>query len=241
MRLLKQLTEQIDTYADRLSVARIDAVSSLLRAIQPSGFWGEAAGSSVFLTFDDGPSPHTTPALLEMLGEAGTKASFFLIGQEAAKYPELVKAIHKGGHAIGNHSYSHRYLPALRTRDIEFQISHTNEIISSITGVAPELFRAPFGMMDARAASCLNEHKLAPVYWTSAPEDWSIPGAERVLRRVDWKLKAGGIIVLHEGKGLGLQTVQAAKQIIYSCRDKNLVLDRVELCLTLDRQRTTAS
>lgn len=241
MSLLRLITNEFDTYADKLAVARIDAVSSLLRRVQPAGFWGEHSSQRIFLTFDDGPSPETTQALLEMLEETGTKATFFVIGKEAEKYPELVEAIAKGGHSIGNHSYSHKYLPAQSTREIEQQVIRTNTIVREITGSQPDVFRPPYGMMDARVASCLGEQKLSAVYWTSAPEDWAVPGAHRVTRRVNFKLKGGGIIVLHEGKQLGKQTIQAAKQIIYSCRDKNFELHRVESCLTSESLRITDS
>lgn len=242
MSLFRLITDEFDHYADKLAVARIDLVSSVLKMVQPTGFWGDELSSErIFLTFDDGPSPHTTPALLELLAQTGTKATFFLIGQEAEKYPDLVQAIHDGGHAIGNHSYSHKYLPALGVKDIEQEVGRTSKIIEDITGAPPDVFRPPYGMMDARVASCLTERRLSAIYWTSAPEDWSVPGASRVIRRVNLKLKGGGIIVLHEGKELARQTLQAAEQIVYSCHNRNLVLHKVESCLTLDRLRITDS
>ncbi|MBY0551842.1 MAG: polysaccharide deacetylase family protein [Candidatus Obscuribacterales bacterium] len=241
MSLFRLIANEFDHYADKLAVARIDLVSSVLRKVQPPGFWGEHSSERIFLTFDDGPSPHTTPALLEMLEETGTKATFFLIGQEAERYPQLVESIAQAGHSIGNHSYSHKYLPALGIREIEKQIIRTNTIVQEITGSAPEVFRPPYGMMDARVASCLGEQRLSAIYWTSAPEDWAVPGAHRVTRRVNFKLKGGGIVVLHEGKELGKQTILAAKQIIYACRDKNFELHKVESCLTSESRRITDS
>ncbi len=237
MKLINKVVEDVDALTDLLSVVRIDLVTSFLQVVQPPGFWGDSSLPHLFLTFDDGPSPHTTPALLEILAETDTKATFFLIGKEAEKFPDLVKEIHQAGHAIGNHSHTHEYLPRLSSSEIEYQVVKANQVLGDIIGERVELFRPPFGMMDGRVASCLKKHNLSAVYWTSAPEDWAIPGAARVIRRVQWKLKRGGIIVLHEGKELAKQTLEAAKQIIYSCRHQHLELDKVELCLTSNRRR----
>lgn len=237
MKLIAKAAEDLDVLTDVISVVRVDIATAFLRMMHPPGFWGDNSPSRMFLTFDDGPSPHTTEPLLELLAETNTRATFFLIGQEAQKYPELVRAIHEAGHTIGNHSHTHEYLPTLSTRQIDYQLSRANAAIGDIIGEAPQLFRAPYGMMDERVAKALVRHNLFPVYWTAAPEDWAIPGAARVIRRVNWKLKPGGIIVLHEGKELASQTIPAAKQIIYSCRHRHLELDRVESCLTSNPQR----
>ncbi len=229
-----------DAYWDCLSAARMEWLSHFSRTILPRGFWGdthkhnsayhpEVSTSRAYLTFDDGPSPHTTPYLLEMLEKAGVKATFFLIGQEAEKYPELVEAIYKGGHSIGNHSYSHSFMPTLSKKKLEHEVEQVNAIIEEITGERPKIFRPPYGMMDYRAADVLTEREMHPVYWTQAPEDWDIPGAHRVIRRVLLKLKPGSLIVLHEGKSLKEQTLAAANEIIYRCKSSELILDRVQL------------
>jgi peptidoglycan-N-acetylglucosamine deacetylase len=183
----------------------------------------------LYLTFDDGPDPRTTPYLLELLEESGVSATFFLIGENVERYPELVQQIYDRGHLVANHTYSHSWMPTLRVNQIEREINITNQRIEEVTGVKPHLFRPPYGIMDKRAGDCLREQGMTPVYWGSAPEDWSVPGTQRVIRRVMAKVSDGTVIVLHEGKFLGKQTIQAAKEIIYRCKHMGYELAKVEV------------
>lgn len=231
--------ERLVTELDRFSNWRMSIMSHLLKRIMPDGHWGSLgdnfetspsfADREVFLTFDDGPSPETTPALLDLLAEHDVKASFFLIGRNAASHPDLVKRIAEAGHVIGNHSWGHGFMPSLSLKRQKEEIERTNEVIAETTGTAPTFFRPPYGMMDQRTASCLLEKDMRPVYWTSAPEDWQIPGAGAVVRRVLMDLKPGSLIVLHEGKFLARQTLTAAKELIYCCKNEELNLAKVNL------------
>ena len=203
----------------------MDCLTEIGRKHLPDGYWGRSfePGSRpgpVCLTFDDGPDPATTPHLLELLEETGCQATFFLIGSHAARHSHLVDKIAAAGHCIGNHSFSHYWMPALGTGAVESEIDRANYEIESITGVRPQLFRPPFGMIDRRAASCLAERRMVPVYWGAVPSDWEAPGAPRVTGRVMRRLSAGSLIVLHERKTLAKQTISAAKEII--CKGKEL-------------------
>lgn len=235
-----QLLKQADACFDRLTVHKMDFLNLICRSILPRGFWGDrhndnsaehpqASESRVYLTFDDGPSPETTPWILEMLEEEGIKASFFMIGKNAERYPELVEATAKAGHSIGNHSYGHLFMPGLLNKHIEHEIGRTNKIIEEITGEQPRIFRPPFGLMDHRAAQVLIDRSMHPVYWSQSPEDWAVPGAHRVVRRVAMGLKPGNLIVLHEGASLKEQTIAAAKEIIYRCKSSEFILEKVQL------------
>ncbi len=235
----KSFLSSADELVDLLSVSKIDFLTRLGKQVLPEGFWGEvsleAEGSEndlpvVYLTFDDGPDPRTTPYLLEVLEEANVKATFFLIGSQVARHPELVEQIARHGHELGNHSYNHCFMPMLLSRDLEKEIADTNERISEITGCPPPvLFRPPYGLMDQRAADCLKERSMKAVYWGSAPEDWSQPGSHRVIRRVMWRVSQGTLIVLHEGHLLGHQTAAAAKEIIYRCKNLGYRMAKVEM------------
>ena len=234
------LLKQADACIDWVTVHKMELLTAFSRFILPRGFWGDGhsintsdhpdpSDSRIYLTFDDGPSPHTTPWLLEMLEEEGIKASFFLIGKEAERYPELVEAIHNAGHSIGNHSYSHLFMPYLDKKNIENEVARANHIIEEITSEQPKIFRPPFGLMCHRTAQVLLDCSMHPVYWSQAPEDWSIPGAHRVIRRVLMKMKPGSLIVLHEGSVLKEQTIAAAKEIIYKAKSSRFILDKVQL------------
>lgn len=235
---LTQLATFSEQAIDRCSVAKIDLLTGVGKTMLPEGFWGghcesaaadaQKAGAPIYLTFDDGPDPATTPQLLELLAENGVKAMFFLIGQKVEQHPELVERIKAGGHIVANHSYSHPFLLALPTPVLEREISRTNQAIKDITGEDPAFFRAPYGFMDRRAGDCLKERNMRAVYWGSAPEDWSAPGTHRVVRRVLWKLNPGTVVVLHEGYGLGEQTIAAAKQIICTANERGLPMAQVK-------------
>ncbi|MBP7864017.1 polysaccharide deacetylase family protein [bacterium] len=227
--------------SDSCIVARMAFLTKLAKCILPSGHWGgvdrragnqdpeQTSNSPLYLTFDDGPHPDTTPYLIELLEEAGVKATFFLIGKNVERYPDLVKQLHDAGHVIANHSYGHKFMPALKTSTIEREIVKTNDSIALITGGAPTLFRPPYGLMDMRAAACLREQQMTAVYWGSASEDWLLPGADRVVRRVMRCISPGLLIVLHEGALLKNQTVTAAKEIIYRSRDLGYQMQKVEV------------
>lgn len=228
----KTILNGVDELFCRLSNTKIDLITELGKRMLPAGFWGRASEAEcphVMLTFDDGPHPATTPLLLELLEEFGVRASFFLIGSNCRKYPELVSAIHEAGHIIGNHTYNHLPLTFLSTAQIEKEIVRTNEVIEECTGEAPHIFRPPFGIMDYRAGKCLQKLDMTPVYWGSAPEDWNIPGADRVIRRVMWKIADGTLIVLHEGAMLAGQTIPAAKEILYRCQTLGYEFSKVNV------------
>lgn len=229
--LMNRLALGADELWDRFSVQRIDMVTHLGKRVLPEGHWhgSDHAEPSVYLTFDDGPDPETTPLLLELLAENNVQATFFLVGSNCERHPRLVEQIHAAGHLIGNHSYSHLLVPMMSTKQIENEIVRTNKVIQDITGHLPTIFRPPFGLMDVRTASCLKEQGMTPVYWGSAPEDWLLPGSHRVIRRVMWKITDGTLIVLHEGSFLTRQTVHAAKEIIYRCKSLGYQFAKVKV------------
>lgn len=154
----------------------------------------------VALTFDDGPNPETTPAVLELLDEAGVKATFFVIGKKAEAHPDLVRMIHERGHSIGVHSFAHDRLFSLRTmafvrRDLERSI----EVIEAITGERPTLFRPPMGHTSARLVRAADDLDLRFVGWSVRGIDGLASArAERVAARILPKLRDGAIVLMHD-------------------------------------------
>lgn len=154
----------------------------------------------IALTFDDGPSPRSTPAILEALEAAGVRAAFFLIGEKAAAHPELVRRIASAGHEIGVHGYRHEWGYAFkRPGKVTDDIQRCQDIIESATGVRPRFFRPPIGVVSPRIAVGAQRARVTLVGWTVRSRD----GVQRanpknVKERVMRGLAPGAIVLLHD-------------------------------------------
>lgn len=154
-----------------------------------------AAPKRIALTFDDGPHPKYTPKLLDGLKERNVKATFFVIGQSAANYPDILKRITEEGHLLGNHTYSHVQLSCIPVNTAISEINQTNDVIVNATGVFPSYIRPPYGSMPK---SLKSETDLIPVLWTVDPRDWSVLNTDSVVKHVVKNAKDGDIILLHD-------------------------------------------
>jgi peptidoglycan-N-acetylglucosamine deacetylase len=177
------------------------------------------AQKTVYLTFDDGPS-NVTPTVLETLRKQGVKATFFVLGEQAKSRPELINAIWEQGHAIGNHTYNHNYHD-LYSGFTEFwnQIKQTEEVVREITGLRPQLVRAPggtYGHFDATYFELLKEAGYTVTDWTVDSGDSKrkgVPAAE-ILRQSVASMKASSVILLlHDGAGHS-ESAKALPEII---------------------------
>ncbi|QUL55587.1 polysaccharide deacetylase family protein [Paenibacillus tritici] len=173
----------------------------------------------VYLTFDDGPSA-VTPKVLNILREQGVKATFFVLGDQAAGRPELINAIWEQGHAIGNHTYNHNYHD-LYSGFTEFwrQIKQTEETVREITGVRPQLVRAPggtFGHFDNTYFTLLKQAGYEVIDWTVDSGDSrrrGVPAAEILQASVADLTSSSVVLLLHDGSGHG-QSAEALPAII---------------------------
>lgn len=162
----------------------------------------------IAITFDDGPHPRYTEQLLDGLKEREVKAAFFLIGENAAAYPEIVKREYEEGHLIGNHTFHHVDLEKIPEETAMKEIAMTNEAISSVTGEVPQFIRPPFGIRKKDLEEKLNE---IPVLWNIDPLDWTTKNVDEIVNKVVTKAKDGAIILLHD---CYQSSVEAAFQII---------------------------
>jgi len=161
---------------------------------------GPEGARGVALTFDDGPHPEHTLRVLDLLDEAGVKATFFLIGRKVAAYPEVVRAIVKRGHAVGVHGYVHsRLFSFLSVEAVRLDVARAIDAISAATGQTPTLFRPPIGHTSPRVAQALKAFELTVVAWSLRGLD-GLRGArpERVAARIVPHLKDGSIVLLHD-------------------------------------------
>ncbi len=162
----------------------------------------------IALTFDDGPNPQYTPEMLAALKERNVKATFFLLGQEVEKYPEIVKQIQADGHLIGNHSYKHEQLSKLPMEQACSQVSRTNELIYGITGVYPSYLRPPFGDWHEKLDGEVN---MVEVLWDVDTLDWSSQDHAKIVEKVVKNVEEDDIILMHDGYET---SVTAAMEII---------------------------
>ena len=173
------------------------SVTPLHRLLFPGVIW-RTESDSVHLTFDDGPHPVATPAVLSLLREHNIKSTFFLIGKNAVTYPHLVSQIVSEGHQIGNHTYNHRQLIFRSTPTIRAEIRDGKEALERIAGDAIQYFRPPYGYFDYRTISIARKLRQRLVMWTIDPGDFEPVETSVVVERVMRKLNRGSIILLHD-------------------------------------------
>lgn len=154
----------------------------------------------VYLTFDDGPDPEWTPRVLNVLDKGGAKATFFAIGQQAQQSPDLVRRIHDAGHAVGNHTFSHRHPWFMSQQTARAQVRDGANAISDVLGIEPRFYRPPHG----RERACMNDeaHRCGEqvVLWNVSAIDWGPLGvADSIEKRLD-AVKGGDIVLMHDGQ-----------------------------------------
>lgn len=156
-------------------------------------------GRTIAMTFDDGPSPKLTPPLLDMLKARGIRATFFVVGQNAAEYPDILRRAAAEGHEIASHSWSHPQLTRLSAAAFAAQIDKTNAAIKAAIGHNPAVMRPPYGATNAALDRRLNrEWGLKVILWDVDPLDWKYRNAARVQRTILEQVKPGSIVLAHD-------------------------------------------
>lgn|SRR5690625_5162594 len=167
----------------------------------------------VALTFDDGPDERYTPQILDVLKKHHVKATFFLLGSRADKYPEVVKRIHQEGHIIGNHSYWHPQFTKTGVQNMVWEINKSEKAISKAVHMETNLFRAPYGALNDELVKKLNEIGYKGIGWSIDSEDWKGHPKEKIKQRVLNSLHPGAIILMHS-VGDVAATVEAVDELI---------------------------
>ena len=153
----------------------------------------------VFLTFDDGPQQGTTETILETLQASNIQACFFCIGERVEANPELVLKLYNAGHAIGVHTYSHKWQDTLSSILVyEHNLHNCSNTLEKITGKKPMLFRPPFAITNPNIASALKTLKLQSIGWNIRSFDTIIKDRNKLIDRITSRLKPGGIILMHD-------------------------------------------
>jgi peptidoglycan-N-acetylglucosamine deacetylase len=168
---------------------------------QQLGSTSQPAAGIVRLTFDDGPVRANTPRVLDVLSDYRVKATFFVIGERARRYPRLVRREYREGHSVQNHTYTHPDLTTLGPVGIRRELRATNRAITAAGVPRPYRFRPPYGITNARVRSVGASLGLIQTLWSVDPRDWADPPASVICRRVVSNVRPGSIVLLHDGSG----------------------------------------
>lgn len=169
------------------------------------------------LTFDDGPDPVWTPRLLDVLGRAGARATFFPMAPRAAAQPELVARMRAEGHVVGLHCHEH-------TRHTERSEAWVREDVRlaldelAAVGVRPELWRPPYGVRAEWTAGIAAAHGLALVHWTADTHDWRGDSVAAMLAALAGELVEGAVVLAHDGLGPGVHRADPGETVAFTER-----------------------
>ncbi len=178
---------------------------------------GDRSSKRVALTFDDGPHTGFTPRLLEILKQYDVKATFFVVGTQAEKHPELIRLEAGEGHLVENHTYHHVSLTKIPAKFVAEEIAACSDVLSQILGRQPEYFRPPGGDYDRDIARIAYALGCKTVLWTDDPLDFKHPNAQALLQRTLRRVRPGGIVLLHDGVE---ETVDMLPKLIETLRAK---------------------
>ncbi|MFJ3788492.1 polysaccharide deacetylase family protein [Kitasatospora sp. NPDC090091] len=190
---------------------------------------GEGAAPVVALTFDDGPHPEHTPRILDVLRRHDAPAAFFCIGLHALAHPGVVHRIAAEGHTLGNHTWSHAYLPDLGPIELQRQLSFTAEAIAAAAGGGPvPWLRPPYGGRSPELLERVADSGLTTVLWDVETNDWARPRPEVVAERVLQQVRPGSIVLMHDGGGDRSRTAAALPAVITGLRERGYRLVALE-------------
>lgn len=169
----------------------------------------ENSSMKIALTFDDGPHPHQTPAILDLLDKYGIKATFFTVGINATYYPDTLELISKRGHEIGNHTFTHPQVSSLDHQKLKSEVEKCESTIYEITDRKTKLFRPPEGMIDSDVKKVLGNLDYKVILWDIDTRDWAHTPPEKIAEHVVDNISSGDIILMHDYISYNSPTVKA--------------------------------
>lgn len=195
-----------------------------LPALERTSHPGAAA-----LTFDDGPDPDGTPAVLEALAAAGIRATFFLVGEQLMSAPRLGGEIARAGHEIALHGFGHVAHDELRDQAARDDLARGLGTVEAATGRRPRFYRPPYGFFSEASHAACADLGLEPVYWSAWGLDWESISAERIAELVIRDLGPGAIVLLHDSARYAhrpdaRRTAQAVTRIAAAAAERELSL-----------------
>ncbi|WP_293197191.1 polysaccharide deacetylase family protein [Paenibacillus sp.] len=169
----------------------------------------------VAFTFDDGPHPVYTYQVLEIFRRAGGHATFFMIGKEMEAYPDIAAEVHREGHEIANHTYTHPNLTELTLEEADEELRQAERLVQEVTGKSARSFRPPFFGVNEDILSLATERGYRTIGAVNGgARDWDNPGVEHILEHTRSVVKPGSVLIFHDGYGDRSQTVEAVRVLV---------------------------
>ncbi len=151
------------------------------------------------MTFDDGPHPVLTPKLLDILKARRIRATFYVIGRNVLRYPDIVKRMVNEGHELGNHTWTHPHLSRLGNASVLRELDRTSDAVYKTVQRIPVTMRPPYGALTQRQQRLVHDERDMPtILWSVDPQDWRRPGASVVANRIVRRSHNGAIILAHD-------------------------------------------
>jgi len=176
----------------------------------------------IALTFDDGPDPAITPAILNTLEQYHVRATFFMVGKNVAEHPDVARAVAAAGHEIANHTYTHPSMSRISPERLEKEMMDTEQIIYAVTGKRTRLFRPPSGRYNATVVQTAERLGYRVILWTwnQDTRDWANPGVQNIVHKVVEHARPGSIVLCHDRGSRCLNTAKALPTIIKELRTR---------------------
>lgn len=194
-----------------LTIVGLGAALPVLGTFGPVLCRMPATDKVVAITFDDGPDPQSTPALLDLLRKRGVPAVFFCVGRKVEENPSIVAQIVKDGHMVGNHSYGHsNFTNLFGSRRLKNDLQRTQDAVEKASGIRPVYLRSPMGLTNPIVFRVARQMGLHLVGWTVRGLDTRNRPPERIVARLTAGLKPGAIMLLHDG---GIPTATLTKTV----------------------------
>ena len=183
--------------------------------------------NQIALTFDDGPT-ECTPLILDLLEKHQQKATFFCIGKQVEKYPEITKRIVSDGHLIANHTFTHTTkMGFLSKKEVQSEIASTQQIIKEITTKTPHLFRPPFGVTNPNIAWACKQNRVEVIGWNIRSLDTVIDVEDEILNRILPRLSKGSIVLLHDTSQKSVNVLERLLHVMNENKMKSVTVDEL--------------
>lgn len=206
-----------------LTLIRETAKDVLQHAVFPGRFvWRlPRASGAIALTFDDGPHPVHTPAVLDMLARAGVPATFFMVGRDVERHPDIVRRMVAEGHAVGGHSYDHTVITSLTPEALRDDLWHCRKVITTAGGRDSPLFRPPKGEVSLASIRTVCRAGFKLVHWTKTYSDYRQDGTAALAARIaSLPPRGGDVLLFHDHNSY---TVEALAALIPRWRAEGMI------------------